>query len=144
MRTLCPLFVLVLAAPTFAQGYGDTSYGSGGYAAPASDPFAGEPSIDEAIEAATRRFRVRVEDMNRYRGRAAASGLLPEAGVSVRTSDSALDVNRFDNLQFPGDQAATIDDATSDVFEIEVSAQWDLSEVVFNPLVLDVQSMVDD
>ena len=138
MRASLVLSLLVLSLPSFAQ--------SGPYsfeAADDGDPFALEPSVDEAIDAATRRFRVRVQDMNRYRARAAASGVLPQVDVRVRSNESVLDVDRFDNLNFPGDDPALIDDARNEVLEFQVNAGWDLSQIMFNPTVLDINAMVD-
>jgi hypothetical protein len=106
-----------------------------------SGPFAGEPTVEEAIEAATRRFHVRVEDMDRYRRRVGVSALLPHVDVTYRTNDSTLDLDHFDALNFPGDDPASIDDGSASVNEIQINAGWDLSRVVFNPLVLDVTAM---
>ena len=101
-----------------------------------------EPTIEEAIEAATARFHVRVADMNRYRRRVGASALMPQVDVTYRTNDSTLALDHFDQLNFPGDDPASIDDGSASVNEIQVNAGWDLSRVVFNPLVLDVTAMV--
>lgn len=129
LRLLTVLTIVVMSVPAFAQYATDTG------------PFAGEPTVEEAIEAATRRFHVRVEDMDRYRRRVGVSALLPRVDVSYRTNDSTLDLDHFDALNFPGDQAASIDDGSATVNEIQINAGWDLSLIVFNPLVLDVTAM---
>jgi hypothetical protein len=123
--------LLVASVPALGQDYMNSS-----------DPFAGEPTVEEAIEAATRRFHVRVADMDRYRRRVGISALMPQVDVSYRTNDSTLDLDHFDSLNFPGDDPASIDDGSASVNEIQINAGWDLSRVVFNPLVLDVSAMV--
>ena len=129
-RILLTILALCVSAPAFSQNYG----------APASAEY--EPTIEEAIEAATARFHVRVADMNRHRRRVGLSALMPQVDVSYRTNDSTLDLDHFDRLNFPGEDAASIDDGSASVNEIQVNAGWDLSRVVFNPLVLDVTAMV--
>ena len=126
------LVVSFLAGPVSAQNYGQ----------PSSNSMEHEPTIEEALEAATRRFHVRVSDMDRYRRRAGLSGWMPQVDVTYRSNDSTLDLDHFDRLNFPGDDPASIDDGSASVNEIQINAGWDLSRVVFNPLVLDVNAMV--
>ncbi len=138
--TALALLALLVTEPTVAlsQTYGQApaTYGQA-----QADPFAGDPTVHEAIEAGTRRVHLRVAEINGYRNRAGWSAVMPQVDVAFRTNDSSIDLERYDFVTFP-DRVAGQDTGTADAMEIQVSAGWDLSRVVFNPLVLDVNSMV--
>lgn len=136
---------VALSTPAFAQydGYG----GYDGYAAPQQGGsiedqlFAGEPTVEDAIEAAMDHFGLGTDRIASLRRRANLSALLPQVEASTRSNSSDLTLDRFDFVTLP-DQVAAQDLGEGSVTEYQVSAGWDLSRLAFNPSSLDINSMV--
>lgn len=100
-----------------------------------------EPTIQEAQKAALEFFRIDPDTVGSMRTRAGLKSLLPSLGSKYRYGASYVDLSKWDFIQYP-DRVAGRDAADFTVNEVEVSASWDLSRLIFNPEVLDVSSLV--
>lgn len=103
--------------------------------------FAGEPTVEEAIEEAMDHFGLGTDRIASLRRRANLSALLPQVEASTRSNTSDLTLDRYDFVTLP-DQIAAQDLGEGSVTEYQVSAGWDLSQLAFNPSSLDINSMV--
>jgi len=100
-----------------------------------------EPTIQETQLAALKFFDIDPDTIGSLRWRAAFKSVLPSLGSSYRYGNSVVDLQKWDYMQYP-DRVAGKDAVAYSVNEVEVSANWDLSRLMFNPEVLDVGSLV--
>ena len=100
-----------------------------------------EPTIQETQKAALEFFRIDSETVSSMRTRAGLKAWLPAVGGKYRYGSSNVDLNKWDYTIFL-DREAGRDLADYAVNEVEVTANWDLARLIFNPEVLDVSSLV--
>jgi hypothetical protein len=137
----------VVAPATINAQYDGTYAGYNGYAsqnpsASIEDTlFAGEPTVEEAIDEAMDHFGLGTDRIASLRRRANLSALLPQVEAATRSNSSDLTLDRFDFVTLP-DQIAAQDLGEGSVTEYQISAGWDLSQLAFNPSSLDINSMV--
>lgn len=136
---LC-LAVTTTAHAQYGSGYG--GYATGQPSGSIEDTlFAGEPTVEDAIEEAMEHFGLDTDRIASLRRRANLSALLPQVEASTRSNTSDLTLDRYDFVTLP-DQIAAQDLGEGSVTEYQISAGWDLSQLAFNPSSLDINSMV--
>ena len=99
-----------------------------------------EPTIQAVHRAALEFYNASPDQVSSMRTRARYKALLPDVHVRYRYSENGVRINKFDYIQFAGEQAG-LDDSDGNVNEIQVSGSWSLSRLLFNPEVLDVSSL---
>ncbi len=99
-----------------------------------------EPTIQQAQSAALEFFNIDADTVSSMRSRAAVKALLPTVSAKIRQRSEGIGVETIDRPRF-GDEIAREDDIRGSAFEWEVGGSWRLSQLVFNPEVLDVSSL---
>ena len=96
-----------------------------------------EPGCGDTIKAALAYAALHPDRVDRLRSQAAWKDLAPILGVKARSNQSTLSL---DKTTLTGGET---EKATGDVVEVEISGEWNLPGLVFNPEVLDVNALVD-
>lgn len=99
-----------------------------------------EPSVDEVIAAALEFYHLDDDTIDSYDSRAEWKAIVPRVGAEFRQNSLETNVDKFDFLQAPNQQAAE-DSIGGTTQEFKVSATWDLPKLIYNPEVLDVHSL---
>jgi hypothetical protein len=110
---------------------------------PVSDRAArSEPTAAETVKAALAYAALNPERIESLRSRAEWKSLVPVLGVKAGLSNSTIALTKFTQA-FSATEPAETEDAKGDALEVEVSGQWNLPGLVYNPEVLDVNALVD-
>ncbi len=100
-----------------------------------------EPSIQQTQGAALRFFNIDPDTVSSMRSRASWKAVLPDLTVKYIGNQSKIDVDKFNIPEHGDEEPANIDDAGGSLSEFQVSGNWSLSRLLFNPEVLDVSSL---
>ncbi len=99
-----------------------------------------EPSVDDVIQAAMDFYNLDEDSLESIESRAAWKNALPRVTGDVRFNSLGTDVDKFDFIQFP-DQQAGVDRIGGTVQEYRVGVTWDLPRLVYNNEVLDTYAL---
>lgn len=99
-----------------------------------------EPSVEEVTEAAMRFYDLDEDTLDSIESRAGWKAAVPRVSAEARLNSLGTDVDKFDFIQFPDEQAGA-DQIGGTVREIRVAATWDLPRLIYNSEVLDTYAL---